>query len=62
MSPQRKAIIQAIEQAGRPIGPTVLVKATGMRSANIRFLLHRIVKDGDVEKVGHGRYRVRTKG
>jgi predicted transcriptional regulator len=58
MSRGRKKIIQAIVGAGRSISPTALVNATGMRSANVRSLLRRMVKDGDVEKAGLGRYRL----
>jgi hypothetical protein len=58
LSSQRQTIIHAIANANKPIGPNAIVNATGMRSANVRYLLHVMVKNGDVTRMGHGRYRV----
>jgi len=53
---ERKTILDALKEAGEPIGPTDLAAETGMAPGNIRFLLHKMAKDGDVQRVGYGRY------
>jgi hypothetical protein len=58
LSPQRRAIIHAINTANKPISPNAIDDATGMRSNNVRYLLHVMVKCGEVEQVSRGRYRI----
>jgi AAA domain len=59
-SAQRVAIQTAIEEAGEPIGPKDIADVTGMKHANVRFLLRKMLKDGAIEKVAYGKYRRRT--
>jgi RecA-family ATPase len=57
---ERAAIIEALVEAGEVIGPNKIAMATGMKAANIRFLLSRLVLDGAVKKVGYGKYTLPT--
>ena len=55
-SHERNVVLDAIREAGEPIGPNDIAAATGMRSGNIRRLLGKLVKDGLIEKAARGRY------
>jgi hypothetical protein len=57
MTTERATILQAIEDAGEPVGPGEIADATGMRSQNVRFLLGKLLKEGAVKKAGYGKYR-----
>jgi hypothetical protein len=57
LSAQRQAIIHALNRATHPLGPNAIAAATGMGSNNVRYLLHVMTKDRDVERVDHGKYR-----
>jgi AAA domain/IclR helix-turn-helix domain len=59
-SNQRQAILDAITEAGEPIGPRIIAEIAGMRPSNVRFLLHKLLADGAVEKAGYGKYRIRN--
>ena len=59
LSPERRAIIDALNKTRHSLGPNAIAAITKMRSNNVRFLLHEMVKDGDVERVEHGKYRRR---
>lgn len=56
-SSERSAILAAIEEAGEPIGPNDIASAAGMKSANVRKLLPKLVKEGVIEKVERRRYQ-----
>jgi DNA-binding transcriptional ArsR family regulator len=58
MTSERGAIVAALEEAAEPIGPNDIAAATDMKPANVRYLLGRLVKDGIVEKLDYGRYRL----
>jgi len=55
-SDERRAIQKAISAAGEPLSPSEIAAATGMKDANVRVLLHKMAKDGEVTKGGRGRY------
>jgi hypothetical protein len=57
LSTQRQAILHALNKVRHSLGPNAIANATKMRSNNVRFRLHEMVKDGDVERVEHGKYR-----
>ena len=38
------------------MGPSDIAAATGMKNENVRFLLHKMVQDGEVITKGRGRY------
>jgi RecA-family ATPase len=54
---ERTAILAALEEAAEPIGPNEIAAAAGMKPANVRYLLGRLVKDGTIQKVERGRYQ-----
>ena len=55
-SSERGRILAALEEATEPLSPSVLADVTGMKSGNIRKLLHSMVKAGEVRKSGRGVY------
>lgn len=55
-SDQRHKIIEALAEAGKPMGPAEIATATGMTAANVRYLLGRMVKAGECEKSEFGLY------
>jgi hypothetical protein len=56
-SHERNTVLDAIAEAKEPIGPNDIATATGMRAANVRFLLGKLVKEGLIEKAAYGKYR-----
>jgi hypothetical protein len=59
-SEQRKKILSALEEAGRPLSPKEISDLTQIKSVNIRMMLLRMGRDGEV--VGeNGRYRTAPK-
>jgi predicted transcriptional regulator len=56
MSNQRQAILDVLENGAK--GPTEIATETRMDYGAVRFLLHAMVKSGEVAKAGHGRYRL----
>jgi hypothetical protein len=56
-SQERSAVLDAIRDAGEPIGPNDIAAAAGMRAGNVGRLLGKLIKEGAIEKVTHGRYR-----
>lgn len=55
-SAERGNILSALEEADEPISPKVIADVTGMRPGNVRRLLNSMMKDGEVQKSGHGLY------
>jgi hypothetical protein len=55
-SDERRVILDALIDNNEPMTPSRLVSATGQPSANIRQLLFKMAKNGEVYKVGRGRY------
>lgn len=53
---ERRTIIDELKGADEPMGPSDLAAATGMAVGNIRFLLHKMGKAGEVLKAGYGKY------
>ncbi len=60
MNATKKQIIEAVKDAKEPIGPNEIAAATGLKSANIRFHLHKMVKADEIEKAGRGMYLYRN--
>jgi RecA-family ATPase len=56
---ERASVLQAIEEASEPLTPSDVAAATGMRVANVKFLLRKLMEEGAVERVGYGKYRTR---
>ena len=59
-SEQRKKILAALEEAGRPLTPKELADLTQIKHANIRVMLFRMGRDGEVV-AENGRYRATPK-
>lgn len=55
-SDERGNILGTLRQATEPMTPTELSDVTGMRNGNIRKLLFSMVKAGEAQKTGRGRY------
>ena len=56
-SDERTNILTALADAGgEPMGPAEIAEHTGMKPGNVRFLLHQMVRDSEVQKIGRGRY------
>ena len=56
-SAERSQILSAFMEAGDVLSPQEITAATGMSPTNVWQMLHRMTADGDVEKVGRGKYR-----
>lgn len=56
-STERSAVLDAIDDAGEPIGPSDIAAAAGMRAGNVRRLLGKLAKEGLIEKERYGQYR-----
>jgi hypothetical protein len=54
---ERKAILDALKEADEPMSPTAIADATGMKSANVRKLLAKMVKATELEKAKRGKYQ-----
>ncbi len=53
---ERGAILAALADATEPMSPADLVDATGMPNPNVRKLLSKMTKAGEIKKVGRGLY------
>jgi hypothetical protein len=58
-STQRAAVLTALSDAPEPLGPGDIADETGMKVANVRQLIVKLVKEGAVEKVARGHYKAR---
>jgi predicted transcriptional regulator len=58
-SAERNAVLEALADATEPMGPNDIAAASGMKSANVRKLLPKLVNEGLIEKSERGRYRRR---
>lgn len=55
-SDERSRIIDAVEKASVPIGPSEIADITGMKNSNVRKLLHGMASTGQLGKSGRGKY------
>src|SRR5215207_2847088 len=49
LSPERRAILQALEDATEPLTPAQVAAATGKHPGSVRKLLFSMLEDGQVE-------------
>lgn len=56
ISEERRKIIRALTLDAGPMTPKDIADATGMKPANVRFLLHKLHKEGDITRRSDGRY------
>jgi hypothetical protein len=54
---ERGSVLDALADAGEPMSPTEIADATCMPGNNVRQLLFKMVKAGEIVKEGRGRYR-----
>jgi hypothetical protein len=54
---EQRAVLEAIQEAGEPIGPNDIAGMTGMKAQNVRFLLRKLHNEGAIEKASYGKYR-----
>jgi hypothetical protein len=59
-STERAKVLDAVKEASEPIGPNDIAAVTSMRATNVRKLLAKLLKEGAVERVNHGRYQAKT--
>jgi hypothetical protein len=57
-SEERNAILDVLEDVEEPMGPKEIADALGKPENNIKQLLFKMLKDGEIRKVGRGRYRI----
>lgn len=55
-SGERKTIMEALAAASGPMTPAEIVTATGMKLANVNYLLRKMVTAGEANKQGYGSY------
>jgi len=55
-SRERLQVLSALEDAVEPLGPSDIAKTTGMKASNVRVLLYKLGKAGQVRKVDYGKY------
>jgi RecA-family ATPase len=56
---ERASVLQAVDEASEPISPRDVADASGMKVANVKFLLRKLLEESAIERAGHGKYRAR---
>ena len=56
LTKERTTILDALEEAGVPIGPREIAIATGMKEGNVRRLLGKMHKEGLIKQPSYGKY------
>lgn len=59
-STERGVVLNVIVESDEPVGIHDIMAETGMKSQNVRFLLHKLKKEGAIVKVERGKYRRAT--
>lgn len=55
-SDERSAILEVLDGADEPMGPKEIANALGWKTDNVKQLLFKMHKDGEIQKRGRGRY------
>jgi DNA-binding IclR family transcriptional regulator len=55
-SENRQAVINALEEAGEPVGPAYIAEALDMNPNTAKVLMRRMFADGDIRQEGRGLY------
>jgi hypothetical protein len=55
-SHERRKILEALADAGKPMGPKEIAEQAGLNVVNVRAMLIRMVKAGDAVRAGYGLY------
>ena len=61
LTSERVLILDALREAEKPVGPKEVASATGMKAVNVRKLLSRLARDGDIQKANFGKYTLDAK-
>jgi Holliday junction resolvasome RuvABC ATP-dependent DNA helicase subunit len=61
LSEERKRILEVLEEAGEPVGIDKIAGLIDKKRNAVEVLLHKMMKDGQVERVGKGRYSTQAK-
>jgi len=61
-SAERRKILEALETAGKPVGPKEISELSGLPYVNVRAMLIRMAKAGEVSRAGRGLYSVGHNG
>jgi RecA-family ATPase len=61
-SDERSKLLHALKSSAAALGPRELAAITGLKDANVRRLLGKMVVSGDIEKEAYGCYRVAGAG
>ncbi len=56
ISSERGTILKALRESGEPMAPSDLAADTGMPANNVKQLLFKMARAGEVTKAGRGRY------
>jgi hypothetical protein len=56
LTKEREKILDALEEAGIPVGPREIAQATGMKEGNVRRLLRKMHKEGLIKQPSYGKY------
>jgi len=56
LSNERRTVLQALTEAGEPLGPNTIATVTGMKATNVRRLLIKLLREGEIKKAGYGKY------
>jgi DNA-binding IclR family transcriptional regulator len=57
-SEQRGKILMALEESTEPMKPQEIADETGMKPVNVRRMLSKMAKNGEVEKANIGLYQL----
>jgi AAA domain len=58
---ERSAYIELLREAKEPMGPSDIAAALGKNANEVKQMLHRLGKNGEVERTGRGRYIHRSR-
>jgi AAA domain/IclR helix-turn-helix domain len=58
-STERAKVLDAIKEAGEPVGPNTIAGMVGMKAGSVRMLLQKLAKEGVIERVGYGKYQAK---
>jgi hypothetical protein len=61
LTDERKAILDALKNADEPLGPSAIADGAAMKPGNVRRLLGKMVKSGEIIRTGRGKYRHRDR-
>jgi hypothetical protein len=57
-SNERRKIVAVLKESGEPLGPKAIADLTGMKAANVRRLVGKMVKSGEISQPEVGLYTV----